>query len=404
MKQRSLASGFSLVELMIGMAIGLLCVLVIATVLGAAEGNRRGTTSGSDAQISGNLALYTLQTEMGRAGYGFASEAKAVGCPLDARFNGAATPELPPVLAPVTITAGPLTGSDTVRVLASSKAIDAVGLNSSAFTVPQRLLPPYYAAGSQVVPVRSVLSYQVGDLVVLVSSPGLPCELFQVTGLAAPGGATNPVLQRADQAPWNSIGFPANTAYGPCTILPDCQPGAPVDPAGSFVFNLGRIQDQIFSVQGDRLVVSELNSATMTRTARDIQSGVVMLKAMYGRDADGDGAVDTYDRTAPLTQAGWLSVLSVRIAVVARTGQYERAEVTTSYPLWRVGKAAATEGAIDCGSTRCVELNLSAVPDWKHYRYRVFDTVVALRNQRMKSGVPVAAPAPSAPSAPASGA
>lgn len=392
------AAGFSLIELMIGMAIGLLCTLVIASVLTAAEGNRRGTTSGSDAQIAGNLALYALQTEMGAAGYGFASESNAVGCALSAQFNGAPAAALPPVLAPVTITAGPAQGSDTVRVLASSKTIDvnAATFSNVGFTVPQRVITPFYTPGMQTVNVRSIVSYTVGDLVVLVTSPGQPCELFQVTGLPAAGAA--PQLVRADQPPWNSVGFPTSTAYAPCTLQLGCEGGAPFNPAGAFVVNLGRILDRQFTVVDDRLVLSELNSTTLDRAERDLQSGVVMMKAYYGHDTDADGAVDRYDKVTPINQVGWQSVLSVKVAVVARAGQYERDEVTTAGPLWRVGSAAAVDGSIECGDSRCIQLDLSALPDWKHYRYKVYDTVVALRNQRYKSGMLRAAPAGSAAS------
>eukprot|EP01136_Pigoraptor_vietnamica_P001260 Opistho-1_new@27653 len=103
---RGHAGGFSLIELMVAMAIGLLCTLVIASVLSVTEGQRRGTTSGADAQIGGSLALYAVQREVAMAGYGFASEPNAVGCNLQARFNGAVVTALPAQLAPVFITQG----------------------------------------------------------------------------------------------------------------------------------------------------------------------------------------------------------------------------------------------------------------------------------------------------------
>ena len=48
-------SGFSLVEIMVGMAIGLLTTLVIMQVFSAFEGQKRSTTGSADAQTSGGL-------------------------------------------------------------------------------------------------------------------------------------------------------------------------------------------------------------------------------------------------------------------------------------------------------------------------------------------------------------
>lgn len=389
MKLHPRTRGFSLIELMIGMALGLLCTLVIATVLGNAEGNRRGTTSGSDAQIAGNLALFTLQTEMAMAGYGFASEAPAVGCPLRARFGGKAVAALPPVLVPIIITPGATaTASDTVRVIGSSKMVegDPAKPSTIGYTVPQRLVPTYYTPGAQEFRVRSVLSYARGDLAVMVVNEGLDCEMFQING--APTFAPAPSLPRLDEAAaWNDVSFPTQAAQEPCQAAADC-PGKPLNATGSFVVNLGRVIDRSYTVVDGQLQVSELDTATLTRTTRNIQGGIVMIKAYYGHDTDGDGAVDTYNQTSPTTQVGWRRVLSARLVVVARSGQFEKEPVTTGRLPWRVGKAATTEGAVSCGSSLCLELDLSALPDWQHYRYRTFDTVVPLRNQRMKSRAP----------------
>jgi len=52
--------GFTLVELMVAMALGLITTLVIAQVLIASEGNRRTTMEGSDAQVNGSIGLYSV--------------------------------------------------------------------------------------------------------------------------------------------------------------------------------------------------------------------------------------------------------------------------------------------------------------------------------------------------------
>ena len=56
--------GVTLIELMIGMVIGLLAVLVISQVAILYEGRKRTITSGADAQASGALALMAIQRDM----------------------------------------------------------------------------------------------------------------------------------------------------------------------------------------------------------------------------------------------------------------------------------------------------------------------------------------------------
>lgn len=52
--------GLSIVELMVGVLIGMLTVVAISQVLMNAEGQKRTATSGGDAQVNGTLALYAL--------------------------------------------------------------------------------------------------------------------------------------------------------------------------------------------------------------------------------------------------------------------------------------------------------------------------------------------------------
>lgn len=384
-------SGFSLIELMIGLLIGLLCTLVIAGVLAAAEGNRRGTTSGTDAQVAGNLALFAVRRDLESSGYGFASESAAVGCNLEAFFNGAPVAALPPRLAPVIITQGANGSSDRIRILSSAKGIDPAMGGTDGFTVPVRVQnnagaskAPGYRPGDQAFGVANNLTYQRGDLVVSVTpvaagNPEVNCELFEVN--APVSSATNPfvVPRQDDAARWNPPGHPSTVADVPAAGV-----------AGTFLVNLGRISDREYFVDpGFRLMQSVLDTATLSRVEADVQSQVVLLKAMYGRDTNGNGDVDTYDYNTPNSVAGWQSVIAVRVAVVARSGQYEKDRVTLTNPLWDVGSFGAVnaDGVVACGSSRCITLRVdTTADDWQHYRYRVFDTVVPLRNQRFRSG------------------
>jgi hypothetical protein len=70
---------------------------------------------------------------------------------------------------------------------------------------------------------------------------------------------------------------------------------------------------------------------------QDLFPQIVNMQALYGKDTDGDGIVDTYDETTPTTPAGWRQVLTIRVAIVARSIKDEGSNVTTSQPLWDIG-------------------------------------------------------------------
>src|SRR6266567_8041701 len=64
--------GFSLIEIMIGLVIGLIAVLVIYQVYAVSEGFKRNTTAAGEAQINGLFATFVLGIELGNAGAGIA--------------------------------------------------------------------------------------------------------------------------------------------------------------------------------------------------------------------------------------------------------------------------------------------------------------------------------------------
>jgi type IV pilus assembly protein PilW len=76
-------------------------------------------------------------------------------------------------------------------------------------------------------------------------------------------------------------------------------------------------------------------------------------------------------------------VQNIRVAVVARSAHYEKDAVTTSAPVWDVGASVTVSGTAtsDChGGSKCITLKVDQDPDWQHYRYKVYETIVPLRN------------------------
>jgi type IV pilus assembly protein PilW len=139
---------------------------------------------------------------------------------------------------------------------------------------------------------------------------------------------------------------------------------------GGRVFDFGPSPSVlVYSLNNNQLVMQNLISNIQNTVAEDI----IQLQAQYGRDttATADGTVDVWDNTVPATADAWSRVLAMRIAVAARSSQFERPDpatgvcnTTTAAPVWSGGT-----------------LDVSADASWMCYRYKVFETVVPLRNQ-----------------------
>jgi type IV pilus assembly protein PilW len=355
-------SGFTLLELMIGIAIGLVTTLIVANVLLLAEAQPRSISAGSDAQVNGALSLYTIQRDVQMAGYGVAASPDGLGCEIRAHRNGTGFTW---TLAPVLITNGTNGAPDAITVLSSA---------TDRYAAPLRVIADHPNAASSFL-VNTTMGVGEGDLMVAVPpavDAGNWCSVFNVTALGNNGVLGQPQNQlhhgTGEAGPWNQSGggsiFPA-AGY----------------PAGSYLLNLGRLINRTYSVTANgALRLTSFNTAAGSNEAREIFTGIVNLQAYYGLDSDDDGAIDSYTAVTPTSNDGWRRLVTVRIAVVARSAQFEKEDVTHADPVWDVGTAVAVDGAADCGTSKCVALKVGHVGDWKRYRYRVYDVVVPLRN------------------------
>ena len=360
--------GFTLIELMVGLVLGLLTLLVITQVLLFAEGKRRTLTMGSDAQVNGALALYAIQRDIQMAGYGAVASPDALGCPVKGQYDVGGS-SVGFTLAPVVIGVGVDGAPDTVKVLQGQ---------TPGVSVPM-LLTENHLQGSAFFIVKSSFGVTAGDLMIAVpplQSETNWCTLFNVTNdagniLTAIGPTRVPIgIGIGIGGKWNQVAAVPAGGYA----------------AGSYLLNMGSLISRTYAINDlYNLTLGELSPIDGTVQTQELYPQIVSLKAMYGKDTDADSAVDTYDTTTPATSADWQKVLSIRIAVVARSNQYEKNEVTATAPLWNVGDlgaASAVTGFTNCSdaTTRCLPIKVSQVADWKHYRYKVYDTVVPLRN------------------------
>ena len=346
--------GFTLVELLVAMLLGLLTTLVITQVLLQVEGKKRTIAMGGDAQVNGALALYTLQRDIQMAGYGVAANPGTLGCIIKGRY-ASTNVEFP--LAPVTIVDGANGLPDSVTVLQAQP---------TNIGIPVLVKEDFPGAGQDYLETTSTLGLMANDMVLAV--PRGACNttnwarIFQIT--ANPSTATRIPLDYTND--WNSVevippaGFPAN----------------------SYVVNLGALVHRIYQISNEHsLQAAELSPADGTYPTRDLYPQIVNMQAMYGKDTNNDDQVDTYDNVTPTTEAEWATVMNIRLALVTRSNQYERENVTTAAPLWDVGSSANIDGTSDChDGSQCLTLRVNHVTDWQHYRYKINETVIPLRN------------------------
>jgi type IV pilus assembly protein PilW len=367
---RSRQSGMSLVELMVGMAIGLIGITIITHLYLTNEQYKRSTTGSGTAQVNGAIALYTLERDIRMAGFGL-NHSGALGCTCDKVANpdcsavqyfyngvyssppGPAGGALPPLeFAPVVIRETPdlpdtltlLYGNDPERML-PGKLTESMPQPSSEFKVD------------------GTAGYTINDMVLVTN--GASCMMTQVT-------------QVQDAA--------AHLQHNPGTSLWNPAGGGsalPAFPAGANLFNLGNPIWRTYSIDSaatkSKLQFMQVMTATGGPTvagATAIIDDIVDLQAQYGKDMDDNGVVETWNTVQPVNGAQWQQVLAVRVAVLARSGNYERpetaggpCEATTTAPQW--GDAAALQDFPTL-------LVAGALPSC--YKYRVFETIIPLRN------------------------
>jgi type IV pilus assembly protein PilW len=398
----------------------MLAVLVIAQVALVYEGQKRSTTSGSDAQVNGALAMQTVQRDVQMGGYGATSGLGALaalanvpgllgaGCPITARLAGTAAPNAPSLLVPVFIVNGAASAPDTVRLMASGQTGIAVPIG----------LAGDHAASDSIFTLRPNVNVgnSQGDLMLAVSAPagGTPsCTLFtiNINGLGTPalinngtGAVVNtaidlgtPLIEAASaSAPANAVVVGArlgHVADGSAAALWNGDgvtnlTSATYPAASTYLVNLGRPADFVYRsyrIGNGSLVLDSFSAQTGNVTTQELYPGIVDLQAVYGKALganpqqvtqwnSADPALDTADSSGAVIN-GWSRVVALRIAVVARSQTFEKGLVTTTTngPRWKPDGVNGTT------------FDLSTNPDWQHYRYKVYETVVPLRNMILQS-------------------
>jgi len=392
--------GFSMVELMVAMLIGLIGMIIIFQVFEVSEGIKRTTTSGGDAQQNGAIALYVMEHDLRNAGMGF-NDVSYAGCKVVAYDSQRATPDFTMKLVPVSITPG-----------ATAKVPDqfTVFYGSAALVANPTVLLTIMGNGSSNISVSNPYATRPGDLLVLLwPATANDCSLLEVTGQPPGAGGTTTFLHApgVSYQLWGTLTNETARFNRPTGLT--VAYGGVGSPTGNVtrVYNLGNLYEPTNRPNipvNNTYAIDASNSLTVTATftgknvsaplTNPVADNIVHMRALYGVDdgvgdasvtiknggvnVAGDGLVDRFVDAATfnaLPTPPWQSLIAVRVAIVARSALSEKptgaggaCETTMAFPTWSGGT-----------------FDLSADPNWQCYRYRVFETTVPLRNWIWKS-------------------
>lgn len=410
-------SGFTLVEMMVGLVIGLIASLVIMQTFSEFEGNKRSTTGTSDAQTNGSIGLYMVQRELQFAGYGI--------------------PMVSGTMPQVNIKPYEMTYLDNSALTAAQIQAD-YDAKKAAYAIKVATDSALVTAGD----VFSALkcSFSPNSLVDADSNAATPTILKSdvvnpVTVEDGAGGTSDIIRIRYGDTTRGALAatISKTTAVSPTVLLGNnlgCRPGDTVliankvDATNTAVCDITKITSTLAELNGlphDRVKLAslaaidagsdeqrltclgkvkqitfdvdtnQLRKTNPTTGAQDaVLSEIVSLQAQYGISASPNSEI-----VAPNTLNSWVNaagvwenppntgnvcsptvanrncIKAVRIAIVARNNLLEKTAVSQACN----GTAASAAKVCVFGG------NLTfANAGWQNYRYRVYEVVVPLRN------------------------
>ena len=336
--------GFSLIEIMVGIVIGMIAVLVIYQVFAAAEGIKRNTTSVGDAQQNGLLSSFMLNIELANGSNGVADAMAQLG---NCTAGTTAANSLRPI--PILISDG---GADP----------DTFVVN---YSVAQRRVTsaPAIKTGSDYT-VKSPNGFAKDDLIIAIPSSAGDCAASSVSAVAPASLADCHNLDTDDP-------------LGCVTISPV---GGATVPA-AYLLNMGptkggvaqRVQYDVNAGVLRSTVLWNTNGQAVAQPPNPIASNVVNMKLLYGID-NGAGGITWTPATGQWKDVNVLAannsalgkIRAVRIGIVVRGEQWDKTLLDQEWTLFADTPSVTLTGTVPA-------LN-------GNYRMRTYETTIPLRN------------------------
>jgi type IV pilus assembly protein PilW len=420
-------SGVTMIELLVAMVIALLGTVVIFTVYQNAEGFKRTTIAAGDAQTSGAVALFSIEQYVRTSGSSITTTNETqlkgststvqpnllLGCNLIPNPNafGVVTGPLGGVtpIAPVriidgsTLAGGNAATSDVLVIMAGNA--DIATNPTGAGAVPAGAISVGTASNLLGWRIAGVTpSTRPADIALFVQGnasgggggtvSGSPCSLRRIRTVSSATGSGAITLANA---------VPAGTSYSPTTNIHN------VGPTPYFISIGLNARQELVETSFTGLLTGE----AATGVQRVLADGIVNMQAQYGVDDTGDDVIDRWiepsdpawrNVTAVIapgslatsgTTAAINKIKAIRVAILARSLQYEAPDrtlsppactVTPLVPVWQflLPQVPPTNPAFYPLGTDILPAvsATTAAPngDWSCFRYRSFETVIPIIN------------------------
>jgi type IV pilus assembly protein PilW len=361
--------GVSLIETMVGLVLGILVTLVITQVWGLFENQKQRSISGSSAQNSGSLALTLLEQDIRSAGAGL-NNSVAFDCVNTFSYYESGGTVVSPIpsfagsqsLVPVRITDGGsgINNSDTLTVKRGSDFLGSIAATITT-TMPQ---------SSAVLNVSSTAGFFSDDVILVVDKISGVCTVMKLTQVQAqssnmqhnPGGSqtNNPPVSYQNSNAW------------------------PAYPSGSQLFKIGTLLSRVYSVNSNKELSLVDNTDALLVTTAQLAPDIVSLKAQYGVANTGSENVSAWVKAD--AASGWnvlnadkvKRIKAIRLTLVSRSTKKEATNV--SFPCTNSAGTVINSNGPCAWSDSEPLINLSADSSWQKYRYRIYQTIIPLRN------------------------
>ncbi|MEO6934011.1 MAG: PilW family protein [Collimonas sp.] len=367
--------GFSLLELMVALVIGLVVSLAIFSVISVSEARKRNTTGANDMNQNGAFAMYQLDQAIRNAGTGFSQQyTLTFGCAINARRGS--TVVIPPAtlpspfdslkaniggvfrMAPVIISHDPSGSqlSDTLMVMAGSAGYGEMPIESTS--------APTVSSTAQL-HLLNTLSFSAGQQLLVADRPdaaSLPACLIETVDASYSGDPGAGVL------PLGGAFYTAGSDKTLASYSPD-----------SVAINLGASPSfKLYGVgAGNTLAGFDLLNGDATKDDL-IGDGVVELHAIYGIDTANNGIIKWTAPTGAYAASALLdgsinagkniaSIKAIRIGLITRSAVEDKKAVPQSQTF-----SMFADTAIPYTKT------LGAAE--QTFRYRVLEATIPLRN------------------------
>ena len=366
---RDRVQGFTLVEVMVGLALSLLSMLIIIQLFSVSDARKRVTTGAAEGQQTANVSLYQVSRVIRLGGEGLIQARDIWGCPIQAFRSG--TQILP---APSAFPAQFANVNQTVRAIpvlivpaaagGQGDVIVVIAGNGEIGQAELQVIAPPRAAGLTLQRTNGV---RAQDLI-LMTAPGsiASCQVAQV----------DPTFNATTAPNTLPLGV-ASTFYNTVTGL-----AGGIYNANSVALHLGRTP--MFTMYGISTTNNSLEQFDLLNlsgtTTSVIADGVFDMRARYGVvNAAGTGPITWQPPSAaPWDVASLTAGTPVALALVDRIRAVRISMVFRS-----------TEPVVDASPPTTYTMfpddnpiSVSIPTAGQLYRYQVYDTVIPLRNLR----------------------